>query len=212
MANNPSVPANGSPSSSAVPSPIPPFDVATAIAQLHAVIALVPGFEPPDKKVWQKIGRKGAFPNEYMESAANIVDASPEVASATHIDPAVLRNGVRLSNGIQALINEALNFADGLRFTDAKLRSSLVAACDQVYALSPGVARMDRSLTPHIEAMRHASRRKGGRKKAVTPPVTTAKAPAPPPAWQPTTTPVAAPAPAPVTATTPVTTSQPKTG
>ena len=210
MANNPSVPVNGSPSSSAVPSPIPPFDVATAIAQLHAVIALVPGFEPPDKKVWQKIGRKGAFPNEYMESAANIVDASPEVAGAVHIDPATLRNGVSLSNGIQALINEALNFADGLRFTDAKLRASLVDVCDQVYGLSPMVARTDRSLTPHIEAMRHASRRKGGRKKAVTPPATTvAKAPAAPPAWQP-----AAPvtATAPVAAAAPVTASQPKIG
>jgi hypothetical protein len=211
MANSPSVPVTGSPSSSAVPSPIPSFDVATAIAQLHQVIALVPGFEPPDKKVWQKIGRKGAFPNEYMESAANIVDASPEVAGAVHIDPAVLRNGVSLSNGIQALINEALNFAEGLRFTDAKLRASLVDVCDQVYGLSPMVARTDRSLTPHIEAMRHASRRKGGRKKAVTPPVTAAaKAPTAPSASQQVPGPVAAPAPAPAAA--PVTASQSKTG
>ncbi len=124
--------------------------------------------------------------------------------AAAHIDSAVLRNGVSLSDGIQALINEALNFADGLRFTDAKLRASLVDTCDQVYALAPGVARTNKSLTPHIDAMRHASRRKGGRKKPGTPPVATATAGAAPPAWQPTTTPV--------TATAPVTASQSKTG
>ena len=115
------------------------------------------------------------------------------------------------NNGIQALINEAMNFADGLRFTDAKLRASLVDACDQVYALAPAVARTDKSLTPHIDAMRHASRRKGGRKKAVTPPVTaSAKAPTAPPASQQVPAPVAAPAP--VTATAPVMPSQSKTG
>jgi hypothetical protein len=185
MANDPSSPLTSSPSATAPGSPnatatsTPPFDAAAAIAQLHQLISLIPGFEPPDKKVWQKIGRKGAFPNEYVESAANIVDASPQVSSAVSVDATTLRNGVALSNGIQALINEALNFADGLRFTDAKLRATLVDACDQVYALSPGVARTNRSLTPHIEAMRHASRRKGGRKKAVTPPATTSPTTAP---------------------------------
>src|SRR5260221_9332120 len=197
MANNPSIPVNSSTSTPALSST--PFDAATAIGQLQQLIALVPGFEPPDPKVWRKIGRKGAFPNEYVESAANIVDASPEVFTAAHIDPAVLRNGVNLSNGIQALINEAMNFADGLRFTDAKLRASLVDACDQVYALSPGVARTNRSLTPHIEAMRHASRRKGGRKKAVTPPATTSPTTAPTATSTSASQPVASPTPASLT-------------
>ena len=89
MANDPSVPVTGSPGTPA-PSTTP-FDSAAAIAQLHQLIALVPGFAPPDPKIWRTIGRKGAFPNEYLESAANIVDASPEVLGATHIDAAVLR-------------------------------------------------------------------------------------------------------------------------
>lgn len=201
MANDPSVPVNGSPSSPSTPVPsTPTFDSAAAIAQLHQLIALVPGFEPPDPKLWQKIGRKGAFPNEYVQSAANIVDASPGISVATNIDASVLRNGVSLSDGIQALINEALNFADGLRFTDAKLRASLVDASDQVYSLAPGVARTNKSLTPHIDAMKHASRRRGGKKKAVTPPATAGAAP---PASQPVS---------PVVTTAPVTASQAKTG
>ncbi len=189
MANNPAVPVIGSTSSPAA-SPTTPFDPTALIAQLDQLIALVPGFEPPDPKLWRNIARKSGFPNEYIEAAANIVDASAEMLGATHFDSAAARHGVNLSNGLQTLINEAENFTEGLRFTDAKLRASLVSASDQVYALAPGVARADKSLTPHIDAMRHASRRKGGRKKAATP--APAKAPTTPPAT--TAKPVTAPA------------------
>ncbi len=87
-------------------------------------MALVPQFEPPDSKVWRTITRKSAYPNEYIESAANILDASPEILGATHFDAATARNGVNLSDGLQALINEAENLTRGLRFTDARLRAS----------------------------------------------------------------------------------------
>ncbi len=165
MTSSPTVPVKGS-TSGAISSATTSFDPAAAIEQLHRIIALVPGFEPPDSKVWLSIRRKSGFPNAYIESAATIVDASPEIRATTHFDATTLRDGVNLSNGIRALINEALNFTTGLRFTDAKLRASLADACDQVYAIAPAVARTDKSLTPHIEAMRHASRRKGGRKKS----------------------------------------------
>jgi hypothetical protein len=153
------------------------FDPAAAIDQLHQVMALVPGFEVADRKVWRRIGRKSAFPNEYVEAAADIADASVELRAAAHFDAPAARGGVKLSNDLQPLIKEAENFLEGLRFTDAKLRASLVDACDQLYSLAPGVARKDKSLAPHITAMRHASRRRGGRKKAASP----APVPAPPP-------------------------------
>src|SRR5258708_37148070 len=162
MANDPTVPVNRRTRGIA---PMPPFDAAAAIEQLHQIIALVPGFEPPDSKVWLGVRRKSGFPDAYIESAATIVDASPEIRSTTHFDAATLRSSVNLSNGIRALINEALNFATGLRFTDAKLRASLADACDQVYAIAPAVAPTDKSLTPHIEAMRPGSRPNGGPKK-----------------------------------------------
>ena len=169
MANDPA-PVTGS-GSGGSRTPITPFDAPAAIEQLQQIIALVPGFEPPDSKVWLSIRRKSGFPNEYIESAATLVDASPEVLGLSRFDATTLRAGVSLSNGIRAVINEALNLAAGLRFTDAKLRASLADACDQIYAVAPAVARTDKSLTPHIEAMRRASRRKGGRKKAATPDV-----------------------------------------
>jgi hypothetical protein len=150
-------------------SPMPSFDAAAAIEQLRQIIAEVPGFELPDSKVWLSIRRKSGYPNEYFVSAANLVDASPEIVGVARLDGTALRAGVSLSNGIRALINEALNLATGLRFTDAKLRASLADASDQIYAVAPAVARTDKSLTPHIEAMRHASRRKGGHKKAAPP-------------------------------------------
>jgi hypothetical protein len=151
--------------SSAPDSASPAFDPIAAVAQLRQIMESVPGFEPPDPRIWRANQRKSSFPDEYIESAANLVDASPGIFQAVHRDPTTLRNGVTLSNGIRAVINEALNLFDGLRFTDVKLRASLVDACDQIYAMAPGVARRDKSLTPHIEAMRHASRRKGGRPK-----------------------------------------------
>lgn len=153
-------------------SPMPYFDAAAAIEQLRQVTAQVPGFEPPDSKVWLSIRRKSGYPDEYFVSAANLVDASPEIVGVARLDGTALRAGVSLSNGIRALINEALNLAAGLRFTDAKLRASLADASDQIYAVAPAVARTDKSLTPHIEAMRRASRRKGGRKKAAAPTTT----------------------------------------
>jgi hypothetical protein len=163
MANNPQVPVRSSTATEAA------FDAAAAIGQLEQIITSVPGFEPPDRKFWRTINRKSGYPNEYIEATADIVDASEELREAAHFSTPAARSGVKLSNDLQALIKEAENFTEGLRFTDAKLRASLADACDQVYVLAPGVARTDRSLAPHIAAMRHTSRRKGGRKKAATP-------------------------------------------
>ena len=141
------------------------FNIETAIARLHEIGSSVPGFEAADSKVWRQIVRKGSHPNEYINAAADLVDASKELGQAAHFDAPAARAGVQLSNDIRALITEAEIFLEGLRFTDAKLRASLVDGCNRAYVLAPGVARSDPSLEPHIHAMRHASRRKGGRKK-----------------------------------------------
>jgi hypothetical protein len=167
--------ANGQNGSNSSP---PAFSAVTAIAQLDQIRASVPNFRPADPKIRRSITRKAAFPNEYIEAAADIMQASEDIGRAAQFDAATARSGLALSGEIRALIKEAETFLDGLRFTDAELRASLVDGCDRVYALAPGVARVDRSLTPHIEAMHHASRRKGGKKKASGTPT---PAPAPPP-------------------------------
>ena len=145
------------------------FNAAPAIALVRQIETAVPGFENADRKVWMAIRRKGGYPNEYVDAAADMVEASPEIQSATHFDAAGARNAIALSTQFRALIKEVEGLLDGLRFTDAKLRASLVDGCDQVNALAPGVARRDKSIEPHIGALRHASRRKGGRKKESTP-------------------------------------------
>ena len=145
------------------------FTAAPLIEQLRQITTQVPGFQPADPKVWKTISRKSGYPNEYVESVANMVDASPAVLGGTSFDTAGARNNVKLSNELQALINEAQTLWDGLRFTNATLRASLVDACDQIYALAPGVERTDKSLTPHLEATRHASRRRGGKRKDAAP-------------------------------------------
>ena len=145
------------------------FNAASAIALIQQIEASVPGFENADRKVWIAIRRKGGYPNEYADAAADIVEASPELQSATHFDVVVARGTIATSTQIRTLIKEVEGFLDGLRFTDARLRASLVDGCDQVNALAPGVARKDKSLEPHIGALRHASRRKGGRKKEPAP-------------------------------------------
>ena len=142
------------------------FDVEAAIARLREVAATVPGFEPADSKVWRQIVRKGSHPNAYIDAAADLVDASKEIGQAAHFDARAARAGVQISNDIRALITEAEILVEGLKFTDAKLRASLVDGCNRAYALAPGFARSDPSLEPHIRAMRHTSRRKGGRKKS----------------------------------------------
>jgi len=142
------------------------FNVASAVVELERIAGSIPGFEAADSKIWRKIVRKSSYPNEYIEAAADIVDASEELRAASHFDAAAARNDITRSNEIRALIKAGESFLDGLRFTDAKLRASLVDECNQVYALAPGVARRDPSLTPHIQAMHHASRRKGGRKRS----------------------------------------------
>jgi hypothetical protein len=164
--------ANGNTSSTTV------FTAASAIALLEQIEGSVPGFTLADRKVWMQIRRKVGYPDNYVQTAANMVDASPELQAATHFDAAAARAAITLSNEIRALIQKGESFLDGLRFTDAKLRASLVDGCDQVNALAPGLARKDKALDPHIDALRHASRRKGGRKKAAATP---APAPAPNP-------------------------------
>ena len=141
------------------------FDVALAIARLEEVSQMVPGFEPADSKIWRKIVRKGSHPNEYIEAAADLIDASKELRLASHFDAAEARAGVQLSIDIRQLITEAEVLLNGLRYTDAKLRASLVDGCNRVYVLAPGVARSDHGIEPHIETMRLKSRRSGGRKK-----------------------------------------------
>lgn len=148
------------------------FNVEDAVARLREIAASVPGYESADSKVWKRIVRKGSHPNQYIEAGADLVDASPELAVAAHFESATARDGVQLSNDIRMLISEAQSFLNGLRFTDAKLRATLVDGCDRAYALAPGVARSDPSLVIHIQAMRHASRRSGGPKKQATEPVT----------------------------------------
>ncbi len=149
------------------------FIAAPAITLIEQIEASVPGFQLADRRVWISIRRKGAYPNEYVDAAADMVEASPELLAATHFNSVGARTAVTLSTEIRALIKKGESFLDGLRFTDAKLRASLVDGCDQVNALAPGLARKDKALDPHIDALRHASRRKGGRKKAAPTPAPT---------------------------------------
>ena len=160
--------------------PTTDFTAAGAIALLEHIESTIPGFEDADRKMWPSIRRKGGYPNEYAEAAADIVEASPELAAATHFDTAGARNTIALSTQLRTLIKKAESFLDGVRFTDAKLRASLVDGCDQVNALAPGLARRDKALEPHIGALRHASRRRGGKKKAAAPNGTPPPAPVPP--------------------------------
>ena len=76
---------NGNTSSPAV------FTAAPAITLIEQVEASVPGFELADRKVWKTIGRKGGYPDDYVQTAANMVDASPELQAATHFDTAGAR-------------------------------------------------------------------------------------------------------------------------
>ena len=158
---------NGNTSSPAV------FTAAAAITLIEQVEASVPGFELADQKLWMSLRRKVGYPDDYVQTAASMVDASPELQAATHFDAAGARAAIAVSNEIRALIQKAESFLKGLRFTDAKLRASLVDGCDQVNALAPGLARKDKGLDPHIDALRHASRRRGGRKKTAATPAPT---------------------------------------
>lgn len=141
------------------------FEVDTAIAHLEAIARSVPGFEPADSKIWREIVRKGSHPDEYIHAAADLIDASEELRHASHFEASTARDGVQLSLKIRQLITQAEVLLSGLRFTDAKLRASLVDGCNRAYVLAPGVARSDPGLEPYIEAMRIKSRRSGGRKK-----------------------------------------------
>jgi hypothetical protein len=141
------------------------FDVDAAIAHLEAVAGSVPGFEPADSKIWREIVRKGSHPDEYIHAAADLIDASDELRRAAHFEASTARDGVQLSLKIRQLITQAEVLLNGLRFTDAKLRASLVDGCNRVYVLAPGVARSEPGLDSYIEAMRTKSRRSGGRKK-----------------------------------------------
>lgn len=147
----------------------PAFTASAGIALLEQLGATIPGFEAPDPKVKLTIIRKSTFPNEYMEAAANILEESDEIQRASHSDAASTRAGIALSSEIRALLTKAESFVAALRFTDIRLRASLVDTCDQVYALAPAVARKKKSLSQYIDAMQRASRRKGGRKKAAPP-------------------------------------------
>jgi hypothetical protein len=146
------------------------FSAGQAIALLEQIETLIPGFEQADPKVWRKIARKGGYPAEYVEAATNVVRASEVVQQATHFDAEAVRGNMSLSVAIRELITRTESLLAGLRFTDAKVRASAVDACDLVYAVAPAVARSDKSLRPHIDAMHHTSRRRGGKKKDQLPP------------------------------------------
>jgi hypothetical protein len=142
-----------------------PFDAQGALQQLTLLRQSIPEFVLPGTKPWNGIRRKGAFPNEYVETICNAVGNSTDLQAATHFDVVKARAVLTRSTELGELLAEVKVLEEGLRYTIALMRSEVVEACDLVYATARGVVRADKSLATHIGAIKHASRRKGGSKK-----------------------------------------------
>lgn len=146
------------------------FDVQGMRQQLTLLMQSIPDFESPGKKPGSSIYRKGAFPNAYIETICAAVEKSPDLQAATHFDVVRARDVVARTTQLNALHADAQVLEQGLRYTIARMRAEIVDACDLVYATAQGVVRADKTLVPHLGAIKHASRRRGRGKKLPAPP------------------------------------------
>jgi hypothetical protein len=146
-----------------------PFDAQAARQQIALLIQSIPEFASPGRKPEKGIFRKGAFPNEYIETICAAVDKSTDLQAVTHFDVVRARAVLTRTTDLNGLLADAQVLEQGLRYTIARMRSEIVDACDLVYATAQGVVRADKSLSPHLGAIKHASRRKGGNKKPAVP-------------------------------------------
>ena len=131
----------------------------------------VPGFaQPKSKKVARSLVASASLSDSFLETVAVAIQSSPDLASASRVDPNEVRDAIRFAAAYGAVADELEAFARGVRHTINIKRSAAVQGSLAAYDLAKGLARSSdgAALVPHIAEIRKTIKRGAPRRKSVS--------------------------------------------
>lgn len=142
--------------------------------RVRALRESVPGLVLIPNERLKELIAAGTLSDEFLETVANSVEATPELASASKLVPADIHDVIAFSRAYAAPIDEVVLLQRMLRHTIIVRRAKVGQDALKAFALAKGLNRPRKSdlLVTHIEAMRRTFAR--SRRKPVTEPEQTA--------------------------------------
>lgn len=165
------------------PTPINHEEVANAIIQqLRSMAQSIPGFGYAAKGRRRKISSVATLPDAFFEDVAVACDASPQLAVASNLTAAELRNVIILSRAYKSVANEMNLIERGILDTVAEIRAEAGQCALRTYSMAKSINRPeDRELLiPHVANMQRSLGRGRPSKRVTEPAKPTEPAPAPP--------------------------------
>jgi hypothetical protein len=133
--------------------------------RLRSLRESIPGLVLIPKERLKELITAASVSDEFLETAATSVEATPELASASKLVPAEVRDVIAFSRAYNGAIDEGELLQRMLRHTIIVRRAKVGQETLKAFALAKGLNRPRKSdvFVPHIEAMRRTlarSRRK----------------------------------------------------
>jgi hypothetical protein len=130
----------------------------------------VPGLVLIPNERLKELIAAGTLSDEFLETVANSVEATPDLASASKLVPAEIHDVIAFSRAYGGPIAEVALLQRMLRHTILVRRARVGQEALKAFALAKGLNRPRKSdlLVPHIEAMHRTLAR--SRRKPVTEP------------------------------------------
>src|SRR5438874_3064315 len=148
-------------------------DASKVLDRVRALRELIPGFaQPQNKTAAQRLIANANRSDEFLETVAVAVQASPNLKAASGVDPASLRDSIRFGAAYSAIADELDALASAVRFTINIKRSASAEEALAAYDLAKGLARKKEgaSLVPHIADIRKSLKPGVRRKTAAAAP------------------------------------------
>lgn len=166
-----------------LPEPINHIEAVRALlAEVRSVRERIVGFEHNRPSERSRLNLNAGTSDQFLESCATAIEASPPLAATARTQPAILRDVIIFSQAYTSLADELELTARGLRYTIARRRAEAAQMALQTYAIAKSLNRPPERevLVPHIQAMKRAFKRKRKRKPPIEAPQPLTPAPAPP--------------------------------
>lgn len=99
-----------------------------------------------------------ALPVRFLEAVAVAVEASPQLALASELDVAELRDVIRFSEAMTPVADELELIARGIRHTVALRRAKVGMRALRAYQIAKGLNRYDDRAAPHVPHLENLKR------------------------------------------------------
>lgn len=134
--------------------------------RVRALRESIPGLVLIPNERLKELVNAASVSDEFLQNVSIGVEATPDLASASKLDPADVRDVIEFSRSYAPAIGEVELLFRMLRHTNIVRRAKVGQEALKAFALAKGLNRPRKSdlLVPHIEAMRRSLAR--GRRKS----------------------------------------------